>query len=70
LQLEGTNSHFCGGSIYNSRAVITAAHCCEFAEENDLKIRVVAGILHLIYDSEYQQNLDVESMIIHPGKKF
>ncbi|XP_025986026.2 chymotrypsin-2 isoform X2 [Solenopsis invicta] len=52
--------HFCGGSILDENYVITAAHCVDIKQEEDLK--VVAGTIDL--DSPKSSH-DVERIIKH-----
>lgn len=67
LQTAGFREHFCGGTIYSAKAVVTAAHCCEAVQ--NIKIVVVAGGLALDRTSGDEQVVEVESMILHPGMK-
>jgi len=48
------NFHFCGGSIYNARTIITAAHCVAGENfNNPQNLRVVAGSLrHVTTDGQ------------------
>lgn len=52
--------HFCGGSIYNSKWIVTAAHCVIDNEPQD--IHVVAGTNKLVATST---RLNVRRIIVH-----
>ena len=60
----GFKSHFCGGSIYNSRTVITAAHCCR--AHNPATVSVLAGDYHRQgHNDPYEQEVKVAHMLVH-----
>jgi len=56
--------HFCGGSIYNAKTIITAAHCIV---NLNMDVRVVAGD-HTLYKTEgKEQNRGVTKQLKHPS---
>lgn len=63
LQYPTFNFHFCGGSVYNSRYIITAAHCCNGQDPSDL--RVNAGEHSLRSDDGTEQERNVVSIKMH-----
>ncbi|XP_039301749.1 chymotrypsin-2 [Solenopsis invicta] len=60
LQNKNNSDHFCNGSILNENYIITAAHCVENKQAED--VRVVAGTINL-NNSKSLHN--VEEIIIH-----
>lgn len=65
LQYPLFNFHFCGGSIFNSEYIITAAHCCAGQSAGDL--RVNAGEHSLSSNDGTEQLRDVAEIIMHPN---
>jgi len=62
--LFGARYHFCGGSIYNERTVVTAAHCCR--ANNIAKVTVRVGALHRQPDTDdTEQEVNVAHFNVH-----
>jgi secreted trypsin-like serine protease len=65
-----STQYFCGGTLFNSRTVVTAAHCCagfrDFPSRFDLE--VVAGELILDSNSGHEQRRKSTSYKIHECK--
>ncbi|MFZ2108628.1 MAG: serine protease [Roseiarcus sp.] len=56
-----TDAHYCGGSIYNSMWILTAAHCIENLDSDQIAVVVGSNIL-----SNGIRKIPVERTIVHP----
>lgn len=62
VSLQRSGSHFCGGSLLNSRTVVTAAHCAVGQTASSLRVR--AGSLN---KGSGGTLASVSSIVIHPS---
>lgn len=47
VSLQRSGSHFCGGSLLDSRTVVTAAHCTQGQTASALTVRAGSLVSHL-----------------------
>ncbi|MCY1077028.1 S1 family serine peptidase [Archangium lansingense] len=58
-------SHFCGGVIYNSKTVITAAHCVAGRQPSEISVRY-----NSLYHGSGGALVSVSSIVVHPSYNF
>ena len=65
---DGNNGciNHCGGSIYNDKTIITAAHCCLAVKSRWQSWKIVAGELDMTVDSGLEQSKRITNYLIHP----
>ncbi|XP_045767193.1 uncharacterized protein LOC123868686 [Maniola jurtina] len=63
----------CTGTIIHDNVVITAAHCFNFNEDEDIQPELTASFVVIgtkkMFDTGYEQYLPIERIIIHPQYK-
>ncbi|KAJ8668056.1 hypothetical protein QAD02_009719 [Eretmocerus hayati] len=54
VSLQNPNSHICGGSIINEYWILTAAHCLNYRDPDDMRVKVGKLELKKVEDSEQE----------------
>jgi len=65
IQSKSDSEHFCGGSLIGESYILTAAHCIEDAQSNE--IQVVVSEYHLQQTSQQEQVIAIKNIYMHQG---